>query len=91
MSQADNSNQVSLTVAGEHDSLLYAISKVILCNFVLNVTYVTLMSGKTSQIYLQLMFMTRSNIKTSNKFIDTMTKYIISLVFCRLLFSMFVG
>ena len=62
MSQAENSNQVSLPVAGEHGSFLYAIYKVIICNFVLNVTYVTLMSGKTSQRCLQLMFMTRSNI-----------------------------
>ena len=62
MSQAENSNQVSLPVAGEHGSFLYAIYKVIICNFVLNVTYVTLMSGKTSQICLQLMFITRSNI-----------------------------
>ena len=61
MSQAENSNQVSLPVAGEHGSFLYAIYKVIICNFVLNVTYVTLMSGKTSQGCLQLMFMTRSN------------------------------
>ena len=91
MSQAENSKQVSLPVAGEHGSFLYAIYKVIICNFVLNVTYVTLMSGKTSQRYLQLMFMTRSNIWTSNKFIDTIIKYIISLVFCVMLFSMFVG
>ena len=91
MSQAENSNQVSLTVAGERGSFLYAIYKVIICNFVLNVTYVTLMSGKTSQRCLQLMFITRSNIYTSNKFIDTLIKYIISLVFCVMLFSMFVG
>ena len=62
MSQAENSNQVSLPVAGEHGSFLYAIYKVIICNFVLNVTYVTLMSGKTSQRCQLLMFMTRSNI-----------------------------
>ena len=62
MFQAANSNQVSLPVAGEHDAFLYAIYKVIICNFVLNVTYVTLMSGETSQRCLQLMFMTRSNI-----------------------------
>ena len=62
MSQAEKSNQVSLPVAGEQGSFLYAIYKVIICNFVLNVKYVTLMSGKTSQICLQLMFMTRSNI-----------------------------
>ena len=91
MSQAEKSNQVSLPVAGEHGSFLYAIYKVIICNFVLNVTYLTLMSGKTSQRYLQSMFMTRSNIQTSNKFIDTMIKYINCLVFCVLLFSMFVG
>ena len=30
-----------------------------ICNFVLNVTYVTLMSGNTSHRCLQLMFMTR--------------------------------
>ena len=91
MSQAENSNQVSLPVAGEHGSFLCAIYKVIICNFVLNVTYVTLMSGKTSQRCLQLMFITRSNIYTSNKVIDTIIKYIISLVFCVMLFSMFVG
>ena len=91
MSASKHSIQVSLPVAGEHGSLLYAIYKVIICNFVLNVTYVTLMSGKTSHRCLQLMFMTRSNIETSNKFIDTIIKYIISLVFCVLLFSMFVG
>ena len=62
MSQAENSNQVSLPKAGEHGSFLYAVYKVIICNFVLNVTYVTLMSDKTSQRFLQLMFMTRSNI-----------------------------
>ena len=33
-----NSNQVSLPVAGEHGSFLYAIFKVIICNFVLKVT-----------------------------------------------------
>ena len=52
MSQAENSNQVSIPVAGEHGSFLYAIYEVIICNSVLNVTYVTLMSGKTSQRYL---------------------------------------
>ena len=62
MSQAEKSNQVSLPLAGEHGLFLYAIYKVIICNFVLNVTYVTLMSGKTSQRCLQLMFMTISNI-----------------------------
>ena len=62
ISQAENSNQVSIPVAGEHGSFLYAIYEVIIRNFVLNVTYVTLLSGKTSQRYLQLMFMTRSNI-----------------------------
>ena len=62
MSQAENSSQVSLPVAREHGSYLYAIYKVIICNFVLNVTYVTLISGKTSQRCLQLMFMFRSNI-----------------------------
>ena len=34
MSQTENSNQVSLPVAGEHSSFLYAIYKVIICNFV---------------------------------------------------------
>ena len=34
MSQTENSNQVSLPVAGEHGSFLYAINKVIICNFV---------------------------------------------------------
>ena len=34
MSQTENSNQVSLPVAGEHGSFLYAICKVIICNFV---------------------------------------------------------
>ena len=48
MSQAENSNQVSLPVAGEHGSFLYAVYKVIICYFVLNVTYVTLMSSETS-------------------------------------------
>ena len=62
MSQTNNSNHISLPVAGEHGLFLYAIYKVIICNFELNVTYVTLMSGKTSHICLQLMFMTRSNI-----------------------------
>ena len=62
MSQTKNSNQISLPVAGEHGSFLYAIYKVTFCNFVQNVTYVTLMSGKTSHRCLQLMFMTRSNI-----------------------------
>ena len=34
MSQTENSNQVSLPVAGEHGSFLYAVYKVIICNFV---------------------------------------------------------
>ena len=34
MSQTENSNQVSLPVAGEYGSFLYAICKVIICNFV---------------------------------------------------------
>ena len=34
MSQTENSNQVSLSVAGEHGSFLYAIYNVIICNFV---------------------------------------------------------
>ena len=34
MSQTENSYQVSLPVAGEHDSFLNAIYKVIICNFV---------------------------------------------------------
>ena len=33
MSQAENSNQVSLPVAGEHGLFLYAIYRVIICNF----------------------------------------------------------
>ena len=57
-----NSNQVFLSVVGEHDSFLYAISKVIICYFVYNVTYVTLMSRNTSHRCLQLKFMTRSTI-----------------------------
>ena len=58
----ENSNQAFLPGVGEHDSFLYAISKVIICNFVENVTYVTLMNINTSQRCLQLMFMTRSTI-----------------------------
>ena len=50
MSQAENSNQDSLPVAGEHGTFLYAIYKVIICNFILNVKYVTLMSGKISEM-----------------------------------------
>ena len=91
MSQTENSNQVSLPVAGEHGSFLYAINKVIICNFVQKVTYVTLTSCNTSHSCLQLMFMTMLNILTSNKFIDTIIKYINSLVFCVLLFLLFVG
>ena len=34
MSQTENSKQVSLPVAGEHGSFLYAIYKVIPCNFI---------------------------------------------------------
>ena len=34
MSQTENSNQVSLPVAREHGSFLYAIYNVIICNFV---------------------------------------------------------
>ena len=34
MSQTENSNQVSLPVAWEHGLFLYAIYKVIICNFV---------------------------------------------------------
>ena len=34
MSQAENSNQVSLTVPGEHGSFLYAIYRVIIYNFI---------------------------------------------------------
>ena len=48
MSQTEYSNQVSLPVAEEHGSFLYTIYKVIICNIVKNVTYVTLVSGKTS-------------------------------------------
>ena len=33
MSQTETSSQVSLPVAGEHGSFLYAIYKVIICNF----------------------------------------------------------
>ena len=90
MSQVENSNQVSLPVTGEHGSLLYAIYKVIICNFVFNVTFVTLMSGKTPQRCLQSMFMTRSNILTSNKFIDTIIKYIyLSCVLCTAIFNVY--
>ena len=41
MSQTKNSNQVSLPVAGKHGSFLYAIYKVIVCNFVMksNIRY----------------------------------------------------
>ena len=49
MSLTENSTQAFLPGVGEHDSFLYAISKVIICNFVLNVTYVTLMSRNTSR------------------------------------------
>ena len=34
MPQTEISNQVSLPVAGEHGSFLYAIYNVIICNFV---------------------------------------------------------
>ena len=34
MSQTENSKQVSLPVTGEHGSLLYAIYKVIIYNFI---------------------------------------------------------
>ena len=34
LSQTENSNQDSLPVAGEHGLFLYAIHKVIICNFV---------------------------------------------------------
>ena len=34
MPQTENSNQVSLPVAREHGSFLYAIYNVIICNFV---------------------------------------------------------
>ena len=34
MSQAEKSNQVFLPVAGEHGSFLYAIYRVIICNFI---------------------------------------------------------
>ena len=33
-SKTENSNKGPLVVAGEHDSFLYAIYKVIICNFV---------------------------------------------------------
>ena len=91
MSKTENSNKGSLAVAGEHDSFLYAIYKVIICNFDLKVTYVTLTSCHTSHRCLRLMFMTMLNILTSNKFIDTIIKYIISLVICVPIFSMFLG
>ena len=91
MSHTENSNQVSLPVAGEHGSFLYAIYKVIICNFVQMATYVTLTSCNTSHRCLQLMFMTMLNILTSNKFIDTIKNYITCLVFYVLLFLMFVG
>ena len=59
MFQAGNSNKVSLPVAGEHGLFLYAIYRVIICNFEENVTYVTLVSGKTSHRCLQSMILTR--------------------------------
>ena len=34
MSQTENSNQDFFPGVGEHDSFLYAISNVIICNFV---------------------------------------------------------
>ena len=81
MSQTENSNQVSLPVAGEHGSFLYAIHKVIICNFVYKVTYVTLKSCNISYRCLQLMFMTMSNILTSNKllevFLSKMYKFLV--------------
>ena len=91
MSLTENSNQVFLPAVREHDSFSYAIYKVIICNFVKNVTYVTMLSKNISHRCLQLMFTTRSNIISSNNFIDTFVKYFISLVFCLLPFSMLVG
>ena len=34
MSSTENSDQVSIPVPGEHGSFLYAIDKVIICNFI---------------------------------------------------------
>ena len=62
MSLTENSNQVFLPVVREHGSFSYVTHKVIICNFVKNVTYVTLLSENISHGCLQLMFMTRSNI-----------------------------
>ena len=58
----ENSNYVFLSVVGGHSSFLYAIYKVIIFNFIQNVTYVTLLSENRSHSCMQLMFMTRSNI-----------------------------
>ena len=62
MSLTENSYQVLLPVVRGHGSFSYATYKVIICNFVKNVTYVTLLSENMSHGCLQLMFMTRSNI-----------------------------
>ena len=91
MSQTEKGNQVSLPVAGEHGSFLFAIYKVIICNFLQKVTYVTLTSCNTSHRCLQFMFMTMFNILTSNNFIDTIIKYIISLVFVYCYFQCLCG
>ena len=91
MSLTENSNQVFLPAVREHGSFSYAIYKVIICDFVQNVTYATLLSKNISHICLQLMIMTRINIQSSNNFIDTFVKYFISLIFCILPFSMLVG
>ena len=91
MSLTENSNQVFLPADREHGSFSYAIYKVIICNFVSNVTYVTLLSKNISHRCLQLMFMISSNNLISSNFIDTFVKCFISLVFCILPFSMLVG
>ena len=62
MSLTENSSQVFLPAVREHGSFSYAIYKVIICNFVKNVTYVTLLSKNISHKYLQSKFMTRLNI-----------------------------
>ena len=62
MSLTENSNQVFLPAVREHGSFSYAIYKVIICNFVYNVTYVMLLSEYISHRCLKLKFMTRSNV-----------------------------
>ena len=92
MSQTENSNQVSLPVAGGNmvHSYMQSIKSISAISYK-KVTYVTLKSCNTSHRCLQLMFRTMLTILPSNKFIDTIKKYFIRFVFCVLLFSMFVG